>query len=709
MKHLKLLLLTLSLVFLAACGGGGSSDSVVTPFVNVAPVASAGANQSALTNAVVTLDASASSDANGDALSYAWTLSAKPAGSTAALSSSTAVKPTFTADIAGSYVASVIVNDGKVSSAAASVTVTVAVANAAPVANAGTAQSVVTGAVVTLDGSASADANGDPLTYAWTLTSKPAGSNASLSSITSPKPTFTADMAGSYAASLTVNDGKVNSANIATVTVTASTANAAPVANAGVAQNVVTGTVVTLDGSASSDANGDALTYAWTLTAKPAGSTASLSSATSAKPTFTVDAAGTYVASLIVNDGKVNSSAATVSITAAVANVAPVANAGANQNVVAGTVVTLDGSASSDANNDPLTYTWNLTAKPAGSIATLVSPTSAKPTFSADVAGTYVASLTVNDGKVNSSAATVSITAAVANVAPVANAGAAQNVVAGTVVTLDGSASSDANGDTLTYAWTLTAKPAGSTASVSSPTSAKPTFSADAAGTYVASLIVNDGKVNSSSATVSITAAVANAAPVANAGVAQKVVASTVVTLDGSASSDANNDPLTYAWSLTAKPTGSTATLSSSTAAKPTFTADIAGTFVASLVVNDGKVNSAAKTVAITVVTDLSQLFSTKQISDGAACINFSCQYGRTFSITNESNETFALNKYVVTANGVVIRTTTDPALLSGGQLTPGETLEVSVTATTPFAGLGCVYYLTLTRTGQSFTVSYTW
>ena len=321
-----------------------------------------------------------------------------------------AVTPTLLLDLAGTYALSLVVNDGKASSTASAVTLTAEVANAAPVANAGPAQSIVAGSAVTLDGSTSPDANGDVLTYAWTLTSKPGGSTASLGGANSAKPTFTADIAGNYVASLVVNDGSLSSA-AASVTVTAAVANVAPVANAGVAQNVSTGSVVTLDGSTSSDANGDALTYGWTLTSKPAGSTAVLSSSTSAKPTFTADAAGSYVASLTVNDGKLSSAAATVIVSAAVADVAPVANAGVAQQVVAGAVVVLDGTGSSDANGDVLSYVWILTSKPATSVASLSSTTASKPTFTSDIPGVYVATLTVNDGRVSSAANTVTVTA----------------------------------------------------------------------------------------------------------------------------------------------------------------------------------------------------------------------------------------------------------------------------------------------------------
>jgi hypothetical protein len=149
-------------VFLSACGGGGGAVAQLNG--NEAPIASAGQLQNVVTGTLVTLDGSASSDANGDALTYAWSLTSKPAVSTAALSSPTTVKPTFTSDVAGTYVASLVVNDVKVNSAATTVTVTASTANAAPVANAGPAQNVVTGNLVTLDDSASSDANGDTLT-----------------------------------------------------------------------------------------------------------------------------------------------------------------------------------------------------------------------------------------------------------------------------------------------------------------------------------------------------------------------------------------------------------------------------------------------------------------------------------------------------------------------------------------------------------------
>jgi len=74
------------------------------------------------------------------------------------------------------------------------------------------------------------------------------------------------------------------------------------------------------------------------------------------------------------------------------------------------------------------------------------------------------------------------------------------------MVELDGSGSSDPDGDTFTYSWSFVTKPSGSNAVLSDTTIDNPTFEADIDGDYVIQLIVNDGIVDSAADTVSITA-----------------------------------------------------------------------------------------------------------------------------------------------------------------------------------------------------------
>jgi RHS repeat-associated protein len=183
------------------------------------------------------------------------------------------------------------------------------------------------------------------------------------------------------------------------------------VANAGADQSAAVGGLVSLDGSASSDIDGDALTYAWAIVARPATSTATLSDPAAVSPSFTIDAAGTYVVQLIVNDGAVNS--APDAVTISTLNTRPVANAGADQPVIAGDTVSLDGSASSDVDGDGLTYQWAIIARPAGSAAVLGDPTAAQPSFVADRGGDYVVQLIVNDGTESSAPDAVSVIARV--------------------------------------------------------------------------------------------------------------------------------------------------------------------------------------------------------------------------------------------------------------------------------------------------------
>jgi hypothetical protein len=278
--------------------------------------------------------------------------------------------------------------------------------NQIPVSNAGTNQSVNEGGTVSLDGSASSDADGDPLTYHWTA---PAG--IILSSVSIAKPTFTAPQVSTdtpYTFSLIVNDGRADSqADEVVITVLqVNQVNHVPVANAGPNQSVNEGVAVSLDGSGSSDPDGDGLTYQWTA---PAGIT--LNSDTNQKPGFTapdVSADTPYTFSLVVNDGKINSPVDEVVITVLQVNKQPVANAGNNQTVNEGSAVSLNGSASSDPDGNALTYKWTA---PAGIV--LSSDTDPNPGFTAPQVSAntpYTFSLTVNDGLAGSPADQVVVT-----------------------------------------------------------------------------------------------------------------------------------------------------------------------------------------------------------------------------------------------------------------------------------------------------------
>ena len=567
----------------------------ITPTPNQAPVANAGPDFSRPIGQIAQLDGRSSSDPDGDGITYAWSFTSRPAGSVAALSNATSPTPTFLVDRPGPYVLQLVVSDGFASSAPDSITVLGP--NTVPIANAGPDQTLPVGSLVTLDASGSFDADGHALTYAWSITTAPGGSHATLSNPTTVHPSFTIDAAGPYVVRLVVNDG-IASSTADTVAIT--TLNSSPVANAGPDQTAVVTQTVTLDGTGSSDVDGDPLTFAWTLTNRPAGSGAVLLNANAVHPTFTIDRPGTFVAALTVNDGRVTSAPDTVIINTR--NSAPVANAGSDQTAFVTAIVTLNGSGSTDVDGDVITHAWSLISVPAGSSAALSDPTAVTPTLVIDRPGLYIAQLIVNDGTTMSVPDTVSITTQ--NSAPVANAGIDQTVFAGQTVLVDGLQSSDVDGDPLTFRWSFTSLPLNSAASLANAGSRVASFVADRPGNYVVQLIVNDGSADSAPDTVAVTTT--NSMPVAVAGPDQSNLrVGQVVALDGTQSSDADGQPLTYLWSLIARPASSLAGLTGPTTSTPTLTPDAAGDYVAQLIVSDGFTDSQPDTVLIQVAAPL--------------------------------------------------------------------------------------------------------
>lgn len=270
-----------------------------------------------------------------------------------------------------------------------------------------------------------------------------------------------------------------------------------PIANAGPDQTVNEGDTISRDGSASFSPTGDVLTYAWTQVAGPAGT---LFAPDSSRPTFVppdIVVDKSFGFKLVVNDGLANSVPDTVNVTVIADNDAPVAHAGPDQTAHEGTLVTLDGSGSSDVNGDPLTFAWTQTA---GTPASLSDPSSPQPTFTApDVSrDEYLTfQLTVNDGEMDSSPDTVQVLVTADNELPAADAGPDQQVDSGSLVNLDGSGSNDPNGDALTYRWAQTS---GTPVTLMGPDTANPIFVAP----YVTTeemlsfqLTVSDGELDS--------------------------------------------------------------------------------------------------------------------------------------------------------------------------------------------------------------------
>ena len=171
-----------------------------------------------------------------------------------------------------------------------------------PTAVAGSGQTVRSGSLAHLDGSASSDdvTAGPSLGFSWTLTSRPAGSAAVLSGGATATPSFLADQPGTYVAKLVVTDGDGLASTADQVTVTS---NAAPTAGAQASSaQVEPGTPVVLNAASSADPENDPLTYQWTLSKAPLGSAAIITNAGSALATLVPDVPGDYEVTLTVSD-----------------------------------------------------------------------------------------------------------------------------------------------------------------------------------------------------------------------------------------------------------------------------------------------------------------------------------------------------------------------------------------------------------------------
>ena len=484
------------------------------------------------------------------------------------------------------------------------------------------------------------DADGDPLTYS--LVSTGSLGVAVITDASTGAFTYTpnAGATGTDSFTFTASDGMATS-NTGTVTVTIIAGNSAPVADPGGPYSGVVGATINFDGSGSTDADGDPLTYSWDF--GDGGATG-----TGINPGYIYSTAGTYTVTLTVNDGMNDSAPVTTTVT--VSNPGGGTNLLTNGGFEQGDKTGWSGSGTVVGNNSQSgSYAFKLTGNTgwpslyqefpvtAGNLYTIrgwlkvnnittgkyrfqlrwygangsetgsrtafgnvTAPTGYAEKVAQDVvapSGAVKARLYLQSAKADGQAfyddvSVVDTTGGGVNVPPVANdaslSTAMDTPVNGTL------SASDADGDPLTYSLVSTGSLGVAVITDASTGAFTYTPNAGATGTDSFTFTASDGMATSNTGTVTVTIIAGNSAPVADPGGPYSGVVGATINFDGSGSTDADGDPLTYSWDF--GDGGATGT-----GINPGYIYSTAGTYTVTLTVNDGMNDSAPVTTTVTV------------------------------------------------------------------------------------------------------------
>ncbi|MFW6371488.1 MAG: PKD domain-containing protein, partial [Bacteroidota bacterium] len=486
------------------------------------------------------------------------------------------------------------VNDGEADSEPDTVIVTVKNVLQPPVAHAGKDIVVQEGNTGQLNGESSSDPEGLDLDYSWEIIPNDFIADAPQAAVTDfTAPEVSADT--QYKAVLTVT----NSAGLTdkdTAEITVKNEIEPPVADAGpdfaTDENTENNQ---LDGTSSWDPQNLKLSYNWNDLDK-----LGLTGATSSKPSFTspeVNKDTDFRVELIVDNGTLTSEPDTVVVTVRQVNKPPVADAGEDQTVKSGDNVILNGENSTDPDGDPLSYNWTAPEAVILSDETSVAPEFIAPETEGEQDFNFILTVTDNSGLQSSSSVTITV---IGNRAPVVSTSLNVTVNEKEQLRLDASESHDPDGDELGFRWSAFVAHQEHLVTFDDELSATPVFTApevEADQTLKIYLEVSDGK-ETSTAIIEIHIVNVNTKPVARAGDDITVVEGETAVLNGTGSSDADGDNLTYYWF------SEKLMIEQSTSATPAFTAPATNADVlvwATLIVSDGQIESEPDTVWITV------------------------------------------------------------------------------------------------------------
>lgn len=371
----------------------------------------------------------------------------------------------------------------------------------------------------TFDATSSFDPDNQALTYHWDFGDGSASDE--------PVVTHRFPKGGNYNVTLSVQDNSGLECDTAVSSQVVSV-NTPPVAALTGPDKACANQVVAFDASGTTDNTPDQVTYKWDF--------GDGTSAEGVQVTKSYDKGGSYKVQLSVDDNSDTTCSADSTAKIITINTNPVAEAGQdidfclqhNQDYS----VSFNGSGSTDADGDSLTYSWDF--------GDGTGDSGANVTHVYQRRGEYVATLSVDDGfgSVCSSATdTVNVKL---NKAPVAIAGDNRSVCQGTEVAFDGSGSIGEEGENLKYEWDF-----GDGTTESGP---KVVHTYQTGGTYKAVLTVNDLEYTKCSTSTDSIIISVNSKPSAIFSGVNVACTGAEVSFDASESSDPDGDDLTYTW-----------------------------------------------------------------------------------------------------------------------------------------------------------------
>ena len=335
----------------------------------------------------------------------------------------------------GTYKVSLLVDDNENSSCSTDSISQVIRINTPPLADAGPDIDICLDNLraeykVNLDGSGSYDADKDQLTYLWDL-----GDGTQKQGM---RITHIYEKPGSYIITLTIDDGVGSACSVARDTIKADI-NKSPTASIKTRDSkICVGDEVVFDGSDSLTEEGEQLNYVWDFGDGTSGK--------GVKTTHIYRKGGRYNPRLTVDDKRGTRCSKAIATVIADVNTAPIARIDGPRIVCIGKTVNFDASNSSDADGDSLRYYWSF-----GDDVSRQGSQKANYTFR--TGGVHTIRLSVDDGRgYECSKADTTISVRV-NRPPVANPGANLACCVDEKNYFDGSASTDPDGDKLTYSW----------------------------------------------------------------------------------------------------------------------------------------------------------------------------------------------------------------------------------------------------------------